>query len=127
MNSKKIRHTTSDKIFYSFIYTVLTLISIIILYPLVFIVASSFSSGHAITSGKVFIYPVEFNIDSYKAVFTNSGILVGYRNTLLYTTIGTFIDVFFTLACAYPLSRKDMPCRSVIMFYLLSPCTSVVG
>lgn len=114
--SNRIKRSTGDHIYFALAYAGLVMVSIFVLYPLLFIVSSSLSSANAITKGKVILLPVELNIESYITVFHNNGILTGYRNTLMYTIVGTFTDVSFTLMCAYPLSRKDMPYRSGIMF-----------
>lgn len=114
-NKRVIRNTIQDRVFYSIIYAVLAIISCVILYPLLFIVSSSLSSAEAITSGRVILWPVEPNFESYVAVFQNKSVLMGYKNTLLYTTIGTIIYVMFTMGCAYPLARRDMPCKNIIM------------
>ena len=78
--------------------------------------SSSFSSGAAITAGKVILWPVDFSLEGYKAVFSNKNIGIGYRNTLFYTVVGTCVNVMMTMVCAYPLSRKDMPYRGFFMF-----------
>jgi multiple sugar transport system permease protein/putative aldouronate transport system permease protein len=60
--------------------------------------------------------PVDFSLQGYKAVFSHQLILSGYRNTILYTVIGTIINIGMTMIAAYPLSRRDMPFRGHFMF-----------
>ena len=67
-------------------------------------------------AGKVFLLPVDFSLEGYKTVFKTNEVLIGYRNTIFYTVVGTFINVGMTMAAAYPLSRKDLPHRKLIMF-----------
>ena len=64
------------------IYLFLTLVLIAVAVPLIYIVSSSFSSPQAVTSGKVWLFPVDFTLDGYKAVFNNPQIGVGYLNSL---------------------------------------------
>ena len=111
-----IRKSRGDLAFYITINAILAILSLIIFYPLLYIVSSSFSSGAAITAGKVILWPVDFSLEGYKAVFSNKNIGIGYRNTLFYTVVGTCINVMMTMVCAYPLSRKDMPYRGFFMF-----------
>lgn len=105
-----------DRLFYVITYTIVTLLFIIVLYPLIYIVSSSFSSALAVTSGRVFLWPVDFSLDGYKAVFENKSIWSGYKNSAIYTLVGTIINLIVTLACAYPLSRKELPGRTFFSF-----------
>ena len=103
----KLNNITQDKVVYFINYILLTLLLIIVLYPLIYIISCSFSSGNALMSGRVRLFPVEFTFDSYKAVFRYNSIWVGYRNSVIYTIVGTFISIVLTLFAAYPLSRDD--------------------
>ncbi len=114
---KKILRSKDDLIFNIINYTLLGLALIIFLYPLIFIVSSSFSSVDAVVTGRVRLLPVEFSLDGYKAVFQSSKIWTGYLNSFLYMTVGTAINIFVTLLAAYPLSRKDLKGRNVIMMF----------
>lgn len=88
-------------------YILLTLLLVIVLYPIIYIISCSFSSGSALMAGRVRLLPVEFTLDSYKAVFKYESIWSGYKNSILYTVVGTLISIVFTLFAAYPLSRDD--------------------
>lgn len=105
-----------DTIFYFFVNTVIFLVLIMVLYPIIFIVSASFSSTEAVTAGRVLLWPVEFNLEGYKAVFQTKAVMLGYRNSIFYTITGTLINVAVTMIAAYPLSRKELPGRNAIMF-----------
>ena len=125
---KKVKLCREDKIFYAVIGVFLTVITLAILYPLIYIVSASFSSASAVSSGKVFLWPVDFSVEGYKAVFRNKDILTGYVNTIFYTVAGTLFNLFMTLIAAYPLSRKDLPGRNFLSFFfssffLIKTCT----
>jgi multiple sugar transport system permease protein/putative aldouronate transport system permease protein len=107
----------TDKVFYIFVYVFSFLLLLSVLYPMIFIVSASFSSGQAISTGQVKLLPVEPGIEGYRAVFKDRRIPMGYRNTIFYTVIGTLINVAMTLICAYPLARKRLPHRGPIMFF----------
>jgi len=113
---RNMKDPVEDKILYAIVYTVLTFVTIAVLYPLIFIISSSFSSGSAVSSGRVVLLPVEPTLEGYKAVFKHKHIVTGYRNTIFYTTAGTAINVAMTLIAAYPLSRKDMQFKKFYMF-----------
>lgn len=104
-----------DRVFYAVIYTVLTLFAIIELYPMIFVVSSSFSSAEAVLAGRVTLLPVDFSLEGYRSVFSNRNIWIGYGNTIFYTVLGTLVNVFMTMVCAYPLARKDMPYQGGLM------------
>ncbi|GGH86415.1 putative aldouronate transport system permease protein [Pullulanibacillus pueri] len=121
MTAKKstIKDTFGDKVFLTVIYIFLILVILVILYPLIYIVSSSFSSPLAVSSGKVWLWPVHFSLEGYKAVFNNSQVIVGYANSLFYTFFGTLISVTLTVLFAYPLSRKSFFGRGPLMFFIL--------
>ncbi|MDO5310683.1 MAG: carbohydrate ABC transporter permease [Clostridia bacterium] len=111
-----MKTSVEDKIFYAAVNIFMVIILIIVLWPLIFIVSSSFSSKEAVMAGRVVLWPVDFSLEGYKAVFKTNEVLIGYRNTILYTLFGTILNVAMTLAAAYPLSRRDLPWRRPIMF-----------
>lgn len=115
MRKTKMKEAGSDRLFTIMNYLVLTLIMIIVLYPLVYVVSASFSSSSAVLSGRVWLWPVEPTLDGYRAVFKNGMVVRGFMNTLFYTVAGTGINLLFTVLAAYPLSRKDFRGRNVFM------------
>ncbi len=110
-----IRDSHSDKAFAIINVTILTLITLIVLYPLVFCVSASFSSTAALAAGDVVLFPVRPNLTSYRAVFRDNSIWVGYRNTTCYTILYLIISLTATIITAYPLSRRDLKGRNVFM------------
>ena len=103
-----IRDTLGDRLFYAVCYLITALFMLAVLYPLVYILSASFSSAEAITSGRMWLYPVDFSLVGYKYILKYDAIWLGYRNTLLYTFAGTLINVAMTMTCAYGLSRRGM-------------------
>ncbi len=103
-----IRETRSDVIFNHVNTTLLILGFIVIAYPLLYIVSSSFSSTQAVISGQVWLFPVEPSLDGYKAIFKHDDVWSGYFNSFFYALFGTIINISFTIAAAYPLSRKNL-------------------
>ena len=115
-HKRKIKNPVEDKILYFVVYSILILFTLIVLYPLVFIISSSFSEGQEVQLGHVLLWPVKPTLAGYKAVFSHRNVITGFRNTFFYTFVGTAINVFVTIICAYPLSRRDMPFRGFFMF-----------
>ena len=112
---KKNKHTVSDKRFEALLILIFCILGIIVAYPLVYVLSSSFSSPSAVMSGKVWLFPVDFSLEGYRAIFKNNQVLIGYRNSLFYMIVGTCINIILTLLAAYPLSRTDMPGQGPIM------------
>ncbi|MGM7719377.1 carbohydrate ABC transporter permease [Metabacillus sp. Hm71] len=112
----KIKETRSDRIFTVVNYTILSILLVVFLYPLIFIISSSFSSTEAVLSGKVWLWPVDFSLEGYKAVFNYKSVWTGYGNSLFYTVVGTLINIVMTILAAYPLSRKEFYGRNFFMF-----------
>jgi putative aldouronate transport system permease protein len=113
--SRKPR-AAGDRLYYFLAYACIVCLLVIVVYPLVFILSASFSSPNAVLTGRVVLWPVEPGLEGYKAVFRNPSVLIGYRNTVFYTTAGTIINVFVTLVCAFPLARKNLPHRGFFTF-----------
>ncbi|MEE1442929.1 MAG: carbohydrate ABC transporter permease [Blautia sp.] len=111
MRKKRI---TQDRVVYFINYILLGLLLITILYPLVYVVSASFSSGEALASGKVRLFPVEPTLLSYKTVFEYDAIWVGFVNSIIYTVVGTGVSMVLTLLAAYPLSRDDFRGKKVL-------------
>lgn len=104
-----------DKLFNIVNYIILTVILIVVMYPLIYIISASFSSTDAVVTGKVKLFPVDFSLLGYKAVFNTNQIWIGYRNSLMYAVLGTLVNITVTIMAAYPLSRKDFKARNILM------------
>lgn len=116
MKHKKI---TQDKVVYFINYIMLTVLLVMVLYPLIYIVSCSFSSGDALMSGKVKLFPVDLTLQSYQAVFKYQSIWTGYRNAIIYAIVGTVISMVLTLFAAYPLSRSDFRGKKIFTVIIL--------
>lgn len=113
--ARHIRQGRGDGIFLGAVYVILTVCFLLVLYPLIYIVSSSFSSTNAVITGRVWLFPVEPTLMGYQAVFKNKQILSGFYNSVFYTVVGTSINVAITVMAAYPLSRRDFLGRGSIM------------
>ena len=113
--STKVNRPSSDQWLERILIIFMLFIAAIMLYPLLVVLSTSCSSPSAVTSGKVWLFPVDFSLEGYKAVFKTSDVLIGYRNSLFYMVVGTTLNVCMTLLAAYPLSRDDLVGRGIIM------------
>lgn len=111
----KISLSRADKIFDIVNYFILTLVLLIVAYPLYFIVIASVSDPVAVYAGKVTFWPQSFTWEGYQRILEYEAFFTGYRNTVIYTLIGTLINVVITIPGAYALSRKDLVGHNVMM------------
>ncbi len=116
--STHIRETFGDRIFLFFVYLFLAIVLIVILYPLIYVVSASFSSPLAVSSGRVWLFPVDFSLRGYEVALSNPQIITGYANSIYYTFFGTLISVVFTVLAAYPLSRRSLFGGNLVMFLI---------
>ena len=117
-NKVKLYHSVPDRILTGSVWALLLIIMVAILVPLMFVLASSFSDPSAVSAGKVLLWPVDFSLVGYQAIFQSPSILRGFINSVEYTLVGTVISVTLTLFAAYPLSRVDLKIRGPVMFLL---------
>lgn len=105
---RHIRLSLGDRVFVVINYILLTLIMLLVLYPLIYIVSCSFSSPQAVTGGRVWLWPVDFSLIGYETVFNNSEIIPSFWNAVIITVFGTIINVVCTIMAAYPLARRTL-------------------
>lgn len=119
VDGTKVRDPLVDRMFMIVIGILLLTITAIVLVPLIYVLASSFSSPQAVVSGQVSLWPVDFTTRGYETALGNPRILGGFFNTIMYTLGGTAISVVLTVLFAYPLSRPDLPGRNIILGLLI--------
>jgi multiple sugar transport system permease protein/putative aldouronate transport system permease protein len=109
-----IRDSLGDRVFVVAIYLLLGAVLLIVLLPLVYIVAASFSDPQAVIAGDVWFLPVRPTLRGYDAVFKNPKLMTGFYNSFFYMIVGTLVNLAMTLLCAYPLTRKQFGARNVL-------------
>jgi len=117
MSRLRRRRNQSDLLFSIVLATVLVLILFATLYPLFFVIIASVSDPTLVATGKVWIIPQGWSTFGYEQIFADQRIWTGYRNTILYTVVGTALNLLVTLPAAYALSRKEFAPRKPLMFF----------
>jgi len=112
----KIKATSQDRAFNLINDALMLFAALIVLYPLIYILSSAFSSPTAVSQGRVVLLPVDFSVRGFEEVFSHKAIVTGFANSIYYTVVGTTVNLVMTVAAAYPLSRKRMPGRRVLLF-----------
>ena len=115
---QRIGQTRMDRVFDVMNYAILTLCFLLVAYPLYFIVIASISDPVDVNAGRVILYPVKTTLDGYKRILEYKSFFTGYRNTLIYTGVGTLVNMVLTVPAAYALSRKDLVGRNGFMMMI---------
>jgi multiple sugar transport system permease protein/putative aldouronate transport system permease protein len=108
VDTSSVRDTGADRTFTIINYLILTIFLLIVLYPLIYVVSASFSSGRAVTTGQVWLWPVDVTLDGYRAIFKHKLLMTGFYNSLFYTGVGTVVNIVMTILAAYPLARRNL-------------------
>lgn len=117
-NKNKIKQGMSDKAFNTILIIICTIVLIAVAYPMIYVLSSSFSSGTAVSSGQVYLWPVDFSTYGYKWVFQNKLVWSGYKNSIIYTVFGTILHLVMTVCLAYPLSRRNYQAKRPLEIFL---------
>lgn len=117
--SNRIRPTRASRTFDAFNVVFMALFMFVTLYPFWYVVMVSLSDGRAVLAGKVSLWPVNFTLATYKVVLSDSSIITGFRNTVVYTVLGTFINLAMTSMCAYPLARPNLEGKKALMGFIV--------
>lgn len=100
-------------------YTLIVLACVVVMYPLYFVVIASISDPTLVNSGEVTFVPRRVSLEAYAKMIGYRQLWIGYKNSLIYTILGTFISLAVTLPAGYALSRKDLRFRPALMSFIL--------
>lgn len=114
---RSILGPAGDRSFHLTNLILLSFFFLIVLYPIIYVVSSSFSSSYAVITNKVWLWPVSVTLDGYKACFKQSLLMTGYLNSMLYMIFGTLVNVVLLVLAGYPLSRRDLPGKGMFVLY----------
>ncbi len=103
------------------IYGILVIASIICLYPLINIVAKSFSEAHAIMNNPMMLLPESLTLEAYKYIFKTPALMKSFGITVFATVVGTLMNLIITLTCAYALSRVRAPGSKIMLWLTVIP------
>lgn len=104
-----MKKTRFDKAFDTVNIIIMACLLFIMVYPLYFTIIASISEPSEVALGNIVLLPKGFTLEAYKNVFVNSQIWDGYRNSIIYTALGTLFNLLLTIPAAYVLSKKDLP------------------
>lgn len=115
----RIKGSRGDVIYYVIISIILALLTIIVVYPIYFIIIASISDPDAVLNGQVILWPIQITFSGYKALAKETLIWRGYLNTFIYTLLGTLFNIVLTIPAGWALSRNYLPARKIINIFLI--------
>ena len=120
-NNREDRSVTgnSDRVFDGVVYALLAVILVLIAYPLLYVVSCSLSDPARILTNDIILFPKGFNVESYVSVIKENRLTGGYVNTIVYTVVGTAINISLTATGAYALSCRKLKGRGVFTKFIL--------
>lgn len=107
-----------DTVFDLIIALFLAIAVVVCVYPFLYVISVSLSSGEAVNKGLVVLFPVDLNLDAMRTVLEYKQLWTAYANTAFYTLVGTVLNIIFTCLAAYPLSRGRFCLRRQLNFLL---------
>jgi len=114
-----IKKSIGERIFDIFNICLMIILSMLFIYPFWHQICVSLSDPNVVARGGLFLTIKGFNFSAYELVLSSEEIRQGYMNTIFVTVVGTALNVFFTAIMAYPLSKKTLPGRSIITFFVV--------
>ncbi len=116
-----VENKGSDRVFNWGIVVLAFVYALVTILPLLHVLASSFSDPSAVNRGQVGIFPVGFTLDSYQKVLQEQTIIRGFLNTIMYTVIGTLIQLILQFTAAYALTRNDLKFKKFWNLFFIIP------
>ena len=110
------RWTFEDVAFAIVVYVGITVAFVVTLYPFIYVFSMSISDPGAVLRREVFLWPKGLSLGAYRTVFEDETIWRSYFNTVWYTTVGTLLNLLFTIMAAYPLSKRKFSGRKFFTF-----------
>ena len=99
---------------------IMILLSLCAFLPMALLVLASFTSNEALVRDGYSFFPREWSTEAYSYIFSSSGtVLRAYMLSFIVTALGTAMSVILTVALAYPLSKKNLPGRGVLTFFVV--------
>lgn len=109
----------SDRAFDVTNIILVSIITVIIVYPLIYVLSASISDPVAVNTGQMWLWPTGITFEGFRRVLENSDIWLGYRNTIIYTALGTLLHLIILLPAGYALSRKELMGKKYILWFML--------
>lgn len=114
-----MKRTLSEKLFDTFNTCFLIVISLLVIFPVLHVIAGSFSSTTALMQGEVKLWPVGWNVDNYETVMRNGDFWHSFGITIIIVVVATTLNMVLTTLTAYPLSKTHLKGRRAVLLLIL--------
>jgi putative aldouronate transport system permease protein len=104
-----------DKCFDAWMISIVVFTSVLCLMPMIYLLSVSLSSNYAIMARIVYLWPVEFTLENYDAVFKDKSIVASMGFTAWLTVLCAALSMLMTILCAYPLTKKKLKGRNLFL------------
>lgn len=115
----KISAATGEKIFDAFIYIILAVCFLLWFFPLLYVLLASVTPYEDVVKASLVIFPSRITLEGYRFIFDNSNMVQAFGNTTFITVVGTVLSMVISILMAFPLSKKDLPGRGLILKLLV--------
>ena len=112
--TNSVKLSSGDRVFGIVNGILLAIVTLLIVYPIYFIIVASVSDPTYVNLGQTLFWPKGLNISGYQKIFEYSEITTGYLNSIFYTVLGTCINLLVCIPTAFSLSRKELVGRGWI-------------
>lgn len=117
--NKGVPVSPGERFFDGVMVVICLIMAVIMLYPVLYILKQSLSSADTVGLASVSLIPKEFSLDGYRYIFKTRYIWTGYANTIFRTVISTVLGLILAIGYAYPLSKKDLPFRNLLTYFIV--------
>ena len=114
-----MKASRSDKAFNVFLCIFWIIVVVLAVLPIIYIINVSLSSKISVNSGNVFLLPIDASLNAYKNIFSDGQIVRALLNSAEITLVGTLLSVCFAIICAYPISKRYLPGRRIVIGMIL--------
>ena len=115
MLKKLSRKSKGEIVFEAVVYLILAIIFLIVLLPLLYVLATSFASAQELAEKHFLLIPKHPTLEVYRYIFSTGTFAGSLLVTVGITFAGTAFNLLMTCLMAYPLSRRALPGRKVLM------------
>ena len=117
VHKNKIKMDTASRVYTIVIYILVTLTTLVLTYPLYFVIIASFSDPNAVALGDTIFWFKGFTIEPYKNILKEESLITGYKNSFIYMIFGTIYQLVLTILAGYVCSKNKLPGHKFILWF----------
>ena len=116
-HKNKIKMDTASRVYTVLIYILVTLTTLVLTYPLYFVIIASFSDPNAVALGDTIFWFKGFTVQPYLNIMKEESLLTGYKNSFIYMIFGTIYQLVLTILAGYICSKSKLPGHKFILWF----------